>query len=104
MTNAWDDFDDQFSGPLPARRKRIEREDGSVLSYSIPKGVTDEQAASEVEGAERRIARGYSYKMNFHDAGPRWLESLLTARDKAGFWFKCRWLDAYWLVMDRVRR
>lgn len=109
------------------RRKTIKREDGVTISYSIPAGVTDEAAAAEVAKAERQIARGYSYKARFHDAGlrinikwlvrqPAWLQWSarmaqrisrlgrvpLTLWDETLFWFKSRWLDAYWFVKDRV--
>lgn len=80
------------------RRMTIHREDGSSLSYSIPAGVTDSQAAEEVTKMEQLIALGYSYELDFHDDGPVWIEYLLRTRDKIGFWFKCRWLDVYWFV------
>ena len=105
------------------RRKRIEREDGSVLSYTIPAGVTDEAAAEEVARCLRAVERGYSQKLGFHDGfridarwlvkQPRWLRWLaLRAQsasrhrrhiDNVAFWLKCRWLDAYWFIKDTLQ-
>lgn len=45
-----------------ARRKRIKREDGSELQYSIPAGVTDEEIAVEIAAMERAVERGYTMR------------------------------------------
>lgn len=105
------------------RRKTVKRE-RSTLSYSIPAGVTDEEAAAEVAKMERMIALGYTMKcspdgwglttnLRMFERRPRllrlWLygavipsRAIPRAVERTYFWLKCRWLDAYWFVRGRA--
>lgn len=103
---------------LPARRHREKRADGSSVEYSIPAGVTDEEAAAEVAAMRLAVLRGYSGRLRFHDGmkiDVRWfvrqpwivqrltLVALTVSRwpnafDRVAFWLKCRALDVYWRI------
>lgn len=105
----------------PARRHIEPRADGSRLEYSIPAGVSNEDAAAEVASMMRAVERGYSQPMRFHEGirvNVRWFvrqprivqrpvlaamaisRAIPRAIENAAFAVKCRMLDAYWAIRD----
>lgn len=114
-----------MSSDLPARRIS-KTEGGSTISFSVPAGVSDEEAWAEVDKVQERVRRGYSRRMNRFelDRGLKtdvrwfvkqhpivrrlWLWIVKLSRHHPAdvwsnvvHWFKCRWLDLYWWFKDR---